>query len=48
MLGAGKLRTLLIGKSKKPPCFKQVKSLPLDYYAIQNYEMFSKLNFFSP
>jgi len=33
MSGTEKLRPLLIGKSKKPRCFKQVKLLPLDYYA---------------
>jgi len=33
MLDTEKLRPLLIDKSKKPRCFKQVKSLPLDYYA---------------
>jgi hypothetical protein len=33
MSATEKLRLLLIDKSKKPRCFKQVKSLPFDYYA---------------
>ncbi|XP_009994284.1 PREDICTED: tigger transposable element-derived protein 4 [Chaetura pelagica] len=31
--GSEKLRLLVIGKNKSPPCFKGVKSLPVDYEA---------------
>lgn len=34
--GTEKLKLLLISKSKKLRCFKQVKPLPLDYYANKN------------
>jgi len=43
MSGTEKLRPLLIGKSKKPRCFKQVKSLPLDYYANKKSWMTSEI-----
>lgn len=33
--GTEKLKILVIGKSKKPQCFRGVKSLPVDYYANQ-------------
>lgn len=32
MTGTEKLKPLLIGKSKKPRCFKNIKTLPVDYY----------------
>ncbi|XP_050546377.1 tigger transposable element-derived protein 6-like [Daktulosphaira vitifoliae] len=31
MSGSEKIKPLIIGKSTKPRCFKEVKSLPLDY-----------------
>jgi len=43
MSGTEKLRPLLIGKSKKPRCFKQVKSLPLGYYAHKKFWMTSEI-----
>lgn len=33
MIGSERLRLLVIGKSKKPRCFKGVKFLEVDYYA---------------
>lgn len=33
MAGSEKLKLLVIGKSKKPRCFKHVKSLPVQYEA---------------
>ena len=43
MSGTEKLRPFLIGKWKKPRCFKQVKSLPLDYYGNKKSWMTSTL-----
>ncbi|KAL4119165.1 hypothetical protein QTP88_012011 [Uroleucon formosanum] len=43
MSGTEKLRPLLIGKSKKPRYFKQVKSLPLDYYGNKKSWMTSEI-----
>ncbi len=42
MAGA-KIKLLVIGKSKKPRCFKNVKDLPVDYYANRNAWMTSML-----
>ncbi|XP_050065139.1 jerky protein homolog-like [Aphis gossypii] len=41
--GTHKLPLLLIGKSKKPRCFKNIKSLPVTYTAQKNVWMDSKL-----
>ena len=41
--GTHKLPLLLIGKSKKPRCFKNIKSLPVTYTAQKNAWMDSKL-----
>jgi hypothetical protein len=43
MSSTEKLRPLLIDKSKKPRCCKQVKSLPLDYYANKKSWMTSEI-----
>ncbi|KII63009.1 Tigger transposable element-derived protein 6 [Thelohanellus kitauei] len=36
MDGSEKLKPLIIGKSKNPPCLKNVKTLPVDYEANKN------------
>jgi hypothetical protein len=43
--GTHKLPLLLIGKSKKPRCFKNIKSLPVTYTAQKNAWIDSKLFF---
>jgi transposase len=53
MDGSEKLPLLMIGKSRKPRCFKGVKSLPLDYTAnnkawmtgsiFENYQLYRKI-----
>jgi hypothetical protein len=43
MSGTEKLKPFLIDKSKKSRCFKQVKLLPLDYYANKKSWMISEI-----
>jgi hypothetical protein len=43
ILGTEILRPFLFDKLKKPRCFKQVKSLPLDYYANKKSWMTSEI-----